>query len=1104
MNESEEEGEVPETTTTAQVVVSEKEAAAEQGPLQRTTSAAVAESTAAANDEQQPSAAAAAIIDNVFKDSEDEKLEELEGEVTAKEMRDKTLQENESPRAAAKKQLEQMETLPAVETTMNDDSAVEQNEASSTMKTPPATTVEPMQVDEETSKAPTATDIPPKDEAMTEKPPEITENAALEETGESPQPMEVEETETNKLQAAKEAVKPPKITEKATLEATPQPMQVEETENKERKAPEEAEKPPKTTEDAAAESNEPQQAAEAARKPPAVTQKAASSIDPSSPAATEEKQPAVTKKQVEDTTQDEQVKQATNSSPKKAASSTEATLTSTSVHVEQGAAPSKVVGELKDEKGKEVAPNSTAALNEKSSGNKPPKTDQQVNDGAANTQPPVTNVNESEASPSKQSSPVAGVSAARKETKEPAGDEIDAEKDKGATRKTAVDALSERPATMQRAESASRRTSIAQPNWEKRTPEASGMSQDEKTKSQPKQAPPPAQEKETSSSSSSKTTPNSTQDLSQKNSKAAPPQPPQPLPAPQRLPHNAAEMIQELVQRNAVAAFGPLAMQAPGQHHAQQLPQTTPLLQHILHQQQVAAPREEPRHRLPQTSPAFIQDLLQKRAKAKYRRQQEQAGSEQHAKEPSPRNDPKVVQGSSQKGSSTASREPGDRFTSQIRASSTLPAASRAEPATKRGLNTWKVGGVEESNAQLPASGMSTHEFLMRTARAKTSRSREPSSGFPRQTINVDDEDEERRVAAAELESLRGARTASLGSQKRQHPHGSWGGESDDSGLPAAARLLSSWAHQGTSGRKRPYESPPGTVELRKRRGGPGEALVADAAVMAQIGQMRPVAIAQGGQAPHSQAAAATRASPPADTRSPSAEHDKSFLVEQATELVCRALVDGPWPSSSDFSVVVAALHQFSSDIIVPALYAVDPLPTVISDTPIILGTFLMLREALILNADSIFGIMEEEDPTVRRGNQRNSQNDYFSACTLSTSVLLAALDSLDDESSATFTAKFLRLVDAYESGQGDFARLATEIDDDDSDSEPLAVKWPSGTIMEDDVQDAWRTSHKWHMRSHSSVLSQKFGPDVRPMQHNAVHISVIGQQHIEEESTRR
>ena len=177
-------------------------------------------------------------------------------------------------------------------------------------------------------------------------------------------------------------------------------------------------------------------------------------------------------------------------------------------------------------------------------------------------------------------------------------------------------------------------------------------------------------------------------------------------------------------------------------------------------------------------------------------------------------------------------------------------------------------------------------------------------------------------------------------------------------------------------------------------------------------------------------------------------------------ELVCRALLDGPWPSGTEFSVVVAALHQFSSDIIVPAMYAADPSPTVVNDTPIILGTLLMLREALILNANSIFGLTDEGDDVPRRRRfQSDQQSEYFAASTLATSILLAALDSLGGTSASTFSPKFLRLVDAYESGQGDFAQLMVEADDAE---DPSPVLWPNGTPMSEEEQEAWRASHRY------------------------------------------
>jgi hypothetical protein len=162
--------------------------------------------------------------------------------------------------------------------------------------------------------------------------------------------------------------------------------------------------------------------------------------------------------------------------------------------------------------------------------------------------------------------------------------------------------------------------------------------------------------------------------------------------------------------------------------------------------------------------------------------------------------------------------------------------------------------------------------------------------------------------------------------------------------------------------------------------------------------------------------------SPPVEEApvTPHEGYEKRFLVKQATELACRALVDGPWPLVTDVDIIMASLHRFSSDIILPALAAVDPIPTATNDAPIILGTLLMLREVLILNSDGIFGMSNGGDSEDLRFETEEtkyaSQSAYFATSTLATAVLLSALDSLDGTFPAYFSTRFLRMIDAYES----------------------------------------------------------------------------------------
>ena len=351
-------------------------------------------------------------------------------------------------------------------------------------------------------------------------------------------------------------------------------------------------------------------------------------------------------------------------------------------------------------------------------------------------------------------------------------------------------------------------------------------------------------------------------------------------------------------------------------------------------------------------------------------------------------------------------------------------------------------------SAQTP--GMSTLEFLRRSAVGP----RPKLGSQPQEAHRKKEEDDETRVVAAGLSSLRRAGAHPYSREGHQN-----GGNSDQD-LPAATRFLSSRAHQGDSGQKRSSSPLHGDKKrpAKRRKSSPERSIdvsprvsvVPDADAMAQIGELPPAVI------PPRAAAVDTPVNVAVPPSAPTLQHDKAFLVEQATELVCRALLDGPWPCVTEFSVVVAALHQFASDIIVPALYAADPQPTVVNDTPIILGTLLMLREALILNADPIFGIANGGEQGGRPG--RDSQGEYFAASTLATSILLAALDSLGGMSAATYAPRFLRIIDAYESGQGDFAQLMMEEDADPSSS---VVLYPDGNPMQEEDADAWRASHR-------------------------------------------
>lgn len=222
---------------------------------------------------------------------------------------------------------------------------------------------------------------------------------------------------------------------------------------------------------------------------------------------------------------------------------------------------------------------------------------------------------------------------------------------------------------------------------------------------------------------------------------------------------------------------------------------------------------------------------------------------------------------------------------------------------------------------------------------------------------------------------------------------------------------------------------------------------------------------------------------------------EKEHLVVYSTDRVCRALMDGPWPGclTTDFSVIVAALKQFANDIVLPAMFAEDPRPRVSDDVPVILGTMLMLREVLILNADSMFGLGSEDDDeeTETQNEKGRSSRDsekgstsllstdrraqQFTVSTLATAVVVSAIDSLEGYGAAGLPKKFLLMIEYYESGQGDVSSFLSEQIDGGSASRPTEVRWPNGDLMQDGDLDAWLTSRRYVRTQYRSTLLAVF-----------------------------
>jgi hypothetical protein len=205
--------------------------------------------------------------------------------------------------------------------------------------------------------------------------------------------------------------------------------------------------------------------------------------------------------------------------------------------------------------------------------------------------------------------------------------------------------------------------------------------------------------------------------------------------------------------------------------------------------------------------------------------------------------------------------------------------------------------------------------------------------------------------------------------------------------------------------------------------------------------------------------AAKVRRQAPSDDTNPGAPRrlDKAYLVTHATDFVSRALRDGPWPTVVDLSVVQTALDQFAADIIVPAFLSVDERRMVTHETPIILGSLLMLREVLILNADSIFRGLEDDDSSDNSTSNDDQERDtYFAASTLVTAVLLSALDKLGGVGSGPLCQKFLTLIEQYDQGELASCVLTTE---QTVAPQGVSVLWPNGGIMDEEEAAAFLSS---------------------------------------------
>lgn len=148
--------------------------------------------------------------------------------------------------------------------------------------------------------------------------------------------------------------------------------------------------------------------------------------------------------------------------------------------------------------------------------------------------------------------------------------------------------------------------------------------------------------------------------------------------------------------------------------------------------------------------------------------------------------------------------------------------------------------------------------------------------------------------------------------------------------------------------------------------------------------------------------------------------------VLHAGALVAQALLSGPWPSpmrpinqenlqdeffasytqhQAHMSTVGASVQQFCKDTVFPSMNRAICVDKPFSKGPLI-GTLILLREVLMQNANTIFGL------------SMTSDNNKFVARVLATSVVLHSIE----HEGATTRRRFNDSMDAYDSGDNLFS----------------------------------------------------------------------------------
>ena len=192
----------------------------------------------------------------------------------------------------------------------------------------------------------------------------------------------------------------------------------------------------------------------------------------------------------------------------------------------------------------------------------------------------------------------------------------------------------------------------------------------------------------------------------------------------------------------------------------------------------------------------------------------------------------------------------------------------------------------------------------------------------------------------------------------------------------------------------------------------------------------------------------------------------------------------------SHLTMAAASIEKFAHDVIVPSFISrgvSDTSSTSLEKTSpnhrVFVGTLLMLRELLIMNADKLFrGSHREEEENSSQSKQQNEER-LFRTKILCTTLISKSILNLDAKLAEDIIASFESAVRGYDNGEDEFSSCL-----DPADSTLKCVLF-NGTKLKEMENLSWRVSYNCARSIHPLVQLKK-DRDIMLSNRKGVHMS--------------